>query len=385
MRRFLLWCALAVSLPWAGHAREAPGLSTAQAAAVDDAVTAEMTRQRTVGVAVGVVRDGEIVYLHGYGWADKAAKAPVTTRTMFRWASISKTLTAVAAMQLTERHALDLDADVRGLVSEFPDKGAAITARSLLCHQSGIPHYSNGKIVVTRATYTAPHPFDDPMTALDRFKESPLLFAPGDRFSYSTYGFMLLGAVVQRAGGQPFAEQVRERIAKPLGLDTLQPDYQWKAIPDRATGYVLKDGGVVPSTDTDVAWKLPGGGYLSDVEDLAKWARALVGRRLLTASGYEVMWLPQHDAHGRLTDYGLGFGVQVQSTGRLKIWHDGLQEKAACRMVLYPGQGSAVVVMTNSEFAQPGKISTAVYTALDRPKTIPSPKPGDDDFSHPEG
>ena len=363
MQKLLLGFFLSAVVPWSAFGQAAHALSATQAATVDAAVTAEMARQRDVGAAVGILQGDEVVYLRGYGYADAGKRTPVTTRTMFRWASISKTLTAVAAMQLAERHQLDLDADVRGYVPEFPDKGVTITARSLLCHQSGIPHYANGKIIVTHAKYTVPHPFEEVVTALDRFKESPLLFPPGDRFSYSTYGFLLLGAVVQRAGRQPYAEQVRERIVKPLGLETLQPDYQWEAIPDRAAGYFLQGGEVVPSTDTDVSWKLPGGGYLSNVGDLALWAQALLRRRLLSADSYDALWKVQNDAHGKATAWGLGFEVQTQN-GNRKVSHNGRQEKASCRLVLYPDQHDAVVVMTNCDFADPGRLSTAVYKAL---------------------
>lgn len=364
MQRFLILFLLVAALaPRGVRGQAAPSLAPAKVAAVDAAVEAERVRQRVVGVAVGIVQDNEIVYLHGYGFANAEKKEPVTVHTMFRWASISKTLTAVAAMQLAQSKALDLDADVREYVPEFPDKGVKITARQLLCHQSGIPHYTNGKIIVTHVDYKAEHPFVNLVTALDRFKESPLLFTPGDRFSYSTYGFMLLGAVVQRAGKEPYPKQVRDRILQPLGMSSVMPDYQWENIPDRATGYVLEGNEVKPSTDTDVSWKLAGGGFISDIGGLARWAKGLLERRLLEPASYETMWEIQHDDNGRATNWGLGFEVQGSGPG-LKVSHNGLQEKASCRMVLYPGGRNAVVVMTNSYFADPGKFSTAIYKAL---------------------
>ncbi|NLE36868.1 MAG: beta-lactamase family protein, partial [Pirellulaceae bacterium] len=242
-------------------------LSPTHARAVDDAIRAEMERQQAVGAAVGVVRDGRVVYLKGYGHADREAGVPVTEQTLFRWASISKTLTAVAAMQLVERGLLDLDADVRSHVPEFPDKGVVITPRQLLCHQGGIVHYSNGRVIRTEREYDTPHPFEDVVTALDTFKESPLVAKPGERASYTTHGYILLSAVVERAGSETFADQVRRRIVEPLGLTTLRPDYQWESIDHRAVGYRTRRGRVVRSTDTDVSWKLGGGGYLSNIGD----------------------------------------------------------------------------------------------------------------------
>ena len=101
-------------------------------AAVDAAVTSEIVRQELVGVAIGIIEDGQVAYVAGYGFEDREEKIPVTTETMFRWASISKPLTAITAVQLSVSDRLDLDRDIRELLPEFPDKGSKITTRQLL-------------------------------------------------------------------------------------------------------------------------------------------------------------------------------------------------------------------------------------------------------------
>src|SRR5262245_7703595 len=108
-------------------------LSAEDAADVDEAVLGEMRKQHLVGVAVGLLHDGEIVYLKGYGLADREKRVPVDVETIFNWASNSKPLAAVAAMQLVEQGKLDLDADVRTYVPEFPAHETKITTRELLC------------------------------------------------------------------------------------------------------------------------------------------------------------------------------------------------------------------------------------------------------------
>ena len=220
---------------------------------VDKAMRNEMAGQELIGLAVGIIQDGQIAYLKGYGLANREQRLPVTRQTMFRWASISKSLTAVAAMQLWERGDLDLKREARWYVPEFPDKGTPIRVRHLLCHQSGIVHYTNGKVIRTKRDYPVAHPFENVIYALDTFKESPLVNKPGEKYSYSTRGYMLVSAVVERAGKQKFAHQVRDRIVKPLKLGTLQPDYQWGDIPHRAVGYRQRGGQVVVSTNTDVS------------------------------------------------------------------------------------------------------------------------------------
>ncbi|HJN89581.1 MAG TPA: serine hydrolase domain-containing protein, partial [Verrucomicrobiota bacterium] len=155
-----------------------PGLTAAAAPLakrVDEAMHDELARQELVGLAVGIIQDGKITHLNGYGWANREQRTPVTRRTMFRWASISKSLTAVTAMQLWERGELDLEREARRYVPEFPDKGAPIRVRHLLCHQGGIVHYTNGKVIRTKRDYPVVHPYENVIFALDDFKESPLV------------------------------------------------------------------------------------------------------------------------------------------------------------------------------------------------------------------
>jgi len=337
--------------------------------AIDGAVLAEMERQELVGVAVGVIRGGEIVYTAGYGFADRENEVPVDAAgTLFRWASISKPLTAIAAVQLARAGELDLDADVREYVPEFPEKeyegdAVTITTRQLLAHLGGVVHYRNGPVLRTERAYEVENPFESVILALDTFKESPLVCAPGEKHSYTTHGYILASAVVERSGEQKFAEQVRERIVEPLGMTTLRPDYQWEEIPGRAVGYRRSVVGVIRSTDTDVSWKLGGGGFISNVEDLARLAAGLIGDDLLDVEMKEMMWTGAVTSGGETTSYGLGFSVDEEN-GRLKVAHSGAQEKTRTRLVIYPDDGHGVVVMTNSEHGNPGAITTAVYRAI---------------------
>jgi CubicO group peptidase (beta-lactamase class C family) len=340
-------------------------LSPAQTAAVDSAVKTEMVRQRLVGAAVGVVQDGRIVYTQGYGWQDREKRIPASRNTMFRWASISKPVTAVAAMQLVDKGRLNLDADVRSYVPEFPDKGKPITVAQTLSHQSGLPFYTNGKVIPRDRKYDTPHPFADVVTAVDTFALSPLLFDPGTKYSYTTYGYILASAVVQRAGNEPFAQQVKERIAVPLGMTTFQPDYQWKDIANRAVGYRKHGDEIVPSSNTDVSWKLGGGGYISDIGDLARFAQGLLNHKLVSRAAERLMWTPRATSGGTKTDYGLGFDVRLDGAGRRTVSHGGSQEKTRSLMWLRPEERRAIVVFSNSEYADVSRLKDAVAAALD--------------------
>lgn len=335
-------------------------LSAAQIAKVDEAVKKEMEKQGLVGVAVGVLQQGEIVYLRGYGLADREKNTPVTTKSVFNWASNSKPLCAVAAMQLVEKGALDLDVDVRQYVPEFPKKEHVITMRQLLCHQSGIQHY--GRVIPTKREYTVKQPFFDPVLALDVFNQTPLSYKPGEKNVYSSYAYILASAVIQRAGKEPFNQQIIERIAKPLGMSSLQYDIDVVGTDDWTTGYTKEAGQVVRAKEEAHYWKHGAGGYKSNISDFAKWARALVNHRLVSPAIERKMWTRQKTSDGKPTTYGLGFAIDDQN--ELKVSHNGKQDEATTRLVIYPEKKHGIVVMTNCGFGDPAAISTAIYQAL---------------------
>ena len=349
---------------------------------MDEAARAEMVRQQIVGLAVGVIQEGRISYLKGYGWSDREKRISVSRKTMFRWASISKSLTALVAMQLWEKGQLKLDGDVRQYVPEFPDKAQRITPRQLLSHQGGIVHYSNGPVVVTLRQYDQPNPFESVLLAVDTFKESPLVNLPGQKYAYTTHGFILLSAAVERAGKQKFAHQVRDRIAKPLGMNTLQPDYQWIDIPNRTIGYRKRQNNIVVSSNTDVSWKLGGGGYISSIEDLAKLGEGLLNGKLIQPKTRELMWAPRTTTTGKQTSYGLGFRRWKYVNGALQsvsaeasvtesknqvlmqlVGHSGSQEKTKTLLVLEPQKRFGMVLMSNSEHTQIYSLAEALMKA----------------------
>jgi len=182
--------------------------------AVDRAVTVEMKRQKIVGAAIGVIRDGRVMYAQGYGFSNFRDRVPVRTTTVFNWASNSKPVVSVAALQLVESGHLDLDASIRTYMPDLPYSLQEITTRQLLCHQSGIPHYSNGKIVSTGESVPLMEQVD-PEESIKRFLNSPLLFEPGSKAEYSSYAYILLTSIVQAAGKNKIDKQLSKRSTVP--------------------------------------------------------------------------------------------------------------------------------------------------------------------------
>ena len=376
--RFILPLLIVASVYLIG-ASEAPRSSSPSQTTLSEQVIVELQgafgteveSQQLVGAAAAVIVDGTVALLLVEGLADRANETPVDPETtLFRWASISKPLTAVAALQLHQQDMLDLDADVRELVPEFPEKDSVITTRQLMGHLGGIVHYRNGSVIRTPDDPSLPHPHEDVVVALNTFKESPLVSPPGEDFAYTTHGYILLSAVVQRAGGRKFADQVDERIATPLGMSTLQPDYQWVEIPGRATGYRMNgDDDIVESRDTDVSWKLGGGGFVSSIADLAAFAAGLLKGSLLQSDIQALAWTSQKTSDGQTppnvqkTGYGLGFTVG-ERRGRRTISHSGAQEKTRTYMLLYPDEMFGVVVMTNCEWGKPRTIARVLADSI---------------------
>jgi len=334
------------------------------AARVDTITREDFARQNLVGLSLAIARAEGTVHVAHFGFEDRERGVSCSDATLYRLASISKPITAVVAMQLAREGKLDLSLDVHDYVPEFPAQLFPITARQLLCHQGGIVHYTNGPVVETPPRTDVAHPFEDAVDALTTFAASPLVCEPGTQYSYSTHGYMLLGAVLQRAAGERFEDLVSKRIADPLAMTTLRPDKQWIEIPHRTIGY-RKDtaGAIVPSIDSDVSWKLAGGGFICCVEDLARFGSGMLECRVVERTTREQMWTAQLTKSGAITEYGLGFRVDSYRGERL-IFHSGSQEKTRTRILFLPERDLVVVLMCNSEWADLQPLGQRLLDAL---------------------
>lgn len=337
-----------------------PGLSDRARDDLASLADREIESQSLIALSIAIARRGHIIHTQHWGFADREQRIPASDETMYRWASISKPVTAVAAMQLVESGRLDLEKNVRDYVNEWPEKPHPITTRQLLTHQGGIVHYLNGKVISSPKREDVEHPYADVVDALATFNLSPLVCEPGTKHSYSTHGYILASAVIQRAGGETFWHQVRDRISKPAGMTTFRPDYQWENISHRAVGYrrnprkADQASGVEPmirSTNTDVSWKLGGGGFISTVGDLSRFSIALLGDRLVTRTSRDMMWSPQETRDGKKTTYGLGFHIRTRR-GALEVSHSGAQEKTSTMLLIVPDDQLSIAIMTNTEGAR---------------------------------
>ncbi|MCW5943673.1 MAG: beta-lactamase family protein [Fimbriimonadaceae bacterium] len=335
-------------------------LTPAQVERIEGLVSAAMSGQGIPGASIAVVQEGRFVWTQGFGLADVENRVPATGNTVYRLASISKTITGVAAMILKEQGKLDLDAPVRTYVPGLPDHYATLTTRQVLGHIGGVRHYKLGETSSNR-------PYRDVLETLAQFAADPLVAPPGEKYEYSTFGFNVAGAVIQGAAGVPYEEFVKRAIFEQVGMRRIRPDDPFAIIPNRAQGYTLDAAGELRNSEqVNVTNKVPGGGFCSTAADLARFAAALLRGDLLKPESLEEMWTSQKTNDGNETGYGIGWGVQ-RGPEVFRVSHGGGQSRVATFLALWPGRKTAVAIMTNREGADLGGLANRIAKVVEDP------------------
>ncbi len=291
-----------------------------------------------LSVAVGV--DTSVVWAEGFGEADVAAGRPVTVATRFRIGSISIPLTAAAIGMLWEQGKLDLSADIRAYVPSFPEKDYLITVEQLAGHLAGIRHYRNGE-------FRSDEPYATVLDGLAVFEEDPLVFEPGTRYSFSTYGWSLLSAAVEHVSGQPFLEYMQRAVLDPLALTGTRPDRAGEADSLRTTFYEAIDGRLEVAPPVDNSYKWAGGGYLSTPTDLVRFALAHLHPGFLAERTIRRLWTGQHTRDGAETGYGIGWTVGKDFDEHDVVSHTGSSVGGRAILLVYPESRVVIAVAAN--------------------------------------
>ncbi len=333
------------------------GLKQSVIAAIEQAVKQTMAETHAPGVAVGIVKDGKVVYMQGFGVME-LGKQPVTPQSVFLWASVSKTVTAIAIMQLVEQGKIDLDAPLTKYLPYFrmaDERYKGITIRQLLSHMAGIydlPPEKQGDFYR--------NPADDE-EARERYVRSlsdmKLLAAPGQQWAYSTPGFMILADVVAKVSGQAYEIYVQEHILTPLGMK--HATFFLKEVPPNllVSPHVVDGAGnVIVSPVYPYSRPFAGGsGLLASVEDMTRYALAnlnrgeLDGVRILSAASYDQMWQPVAKTDipdPAASQYGLGWMIG-EHQGEQTVGHDGLIKQFNAFLTLVPDKKMGVVLVVN--------------------------------------
>lgn len=255
---------------------------------IDSIVIPAISKDHLPGLSITVTKNDKNIFQKAYGFSDYENNVPASLQSVYRIGSISKSMTAVIILKLVENGLLNLDDPIQKFCPSFPQKQAPITVRHLLCHQSGIRHYSNEHFM---EEYYSIKRYPTSSDAISIFKNDTLLSTPGSKYFYSSYGYVLLGCVIENITGLNYEEALRKYIINPAGMRQTALDFPENIIPYRVKSYEKnKDGSLRNARPVDLSNKFPAGGILSTSDDLARFGNALVNNKILQKSSLDLMW-----------------------------------------------------------------------------------------------
>jgi CubicO group peptidase (beta-lactamase class C family) len=300
-----------------------------------------MVAENIPGASFAVAIADDLVWSEGFGLADLEHRTPVTTLTRFRIGSVSKTMTATGLGILIERGQIDLDVPVQQYVPDFPTKRWPISTRQVGGHIAGVRHY-RGQEMRSSVHYPTVS------SGLTIFANDTLLFEPGTSYSYSSYGWNLVSAVMEGASGQDFLAFMRDEVWEPLGLRHTLADHNDSIIPDRTEFYEHgSDGAIVNAPYVDNSYKWAGGGFLSTPEDLVRFGAAHLRPGYLRAETLHQLMEPQSLRNGESTGYGIGWSTGTQDDGDTTKSHSGGSVGGTTLLLLIPAHQLVVAGVVN--------------------------------------
>lgn len=308
--------------------------------------------------AVLVAQDGKPVFAQAYGLADREHKTPNTLETRFRIGSMNKMFTAVATLQLVQAGKVRLDAPLGTYLTDYPNKDLAskVTIQQLLTHTGGTgdifgPEFAAHRLELrTVADYVS------------LYGKRGLEFEPGSRWQYSNYGFVLLGAVIERVSGESYYDYVQKHVYGPAGMTATGSEPEDRAVAGRSVGYTSEGGTLQPNTDTLPYRGMPAGGGYSTVQDLLRFANALRDDRLLDAHYTELLTTGKVDTPGG-GRYAFGFGDQTINGTRC-FGHNGGAPGMNGDLEICAGNRYVVAVLANRDPQAAQKISDFITNRL---------------------
>lgn len=335
---------------------------------VDAWLSLKIQYDRIPGLAVGIVYNGKLVYQKGFGYADVESKVSITPKTCFRIASISKTFTAVAVMQLVEQGKINLDDRVEKYLPWFKAQtkdfnSSNITIRQVLSHTGGVfrdgntPHWENDK-------------FPDLAGLKKSISNKSVVFENLTKFKYSNFGFALLGEVIKKASNLDYDEYVTKNIIKKLGMEQTASDFSKENNDWLAKGYSRpipnKEREVFPHAQTKAY--APATGFLSNVSDLAKYLAAMSLKRknadILIGKESKKEMAKEYWAIGEEDEsYGLGFEVYKIEKRKI-VGHSGGFAGFITQISLDVENDIGVITLTNTNDSSCGSINTGIFETI---------------------
>jgi CubicO group peptidase (beta-lactamase class C family) len=341
-------------------------------------VRAGLAEQNLPGLSVAVGVGGDIVWVEGFGFADLETRVPVTPDMRFRIGTASTALTSAAVGLLLQNGRLKLDDEIQTYVSEFPEKQWPVTLRQLMGHVAGVRNDGGdeGPLLSERCAR--------PVDALRIIGTQALLFEPGTRYHYSSYGWILVSAAVEASAQEPFLTFMRKEIFEPLGMDHTRADSLTEPIPDRVTSYFPRFAAnprYGPDVMREIDYSCYAGSsvFLSTPSDLVRFAIAINSGTLLQPATVRLLQTSQRLTSGQETGYGLGWDLETATvSGRPTrvVGHDGdsLGGMVASFMT-FPEHGIVVSVISNISYADTYGLAVNIAQAFAEQRTHGTTQP----------
>ena len=297
------------------------------------------------GIQVCVSKKNKVVWSGALGYADIINKVYVTDSTKFRINSISKSITSLALIKLVSEGKLNLDSPIQKYIPEFPQKSFPITTRQLAGHLAGFRDYDENNF----NDYIRTEHYDNSVQALKIFENDTLLFKPGTRFYYSTFGWNLIGAIIEKVSGKDYLTYMAENIWKPLGLENTCGDNIKSKISNRSKFYDVTG----EENDLgDLSYKYSGGGLLSTSEDLIKIGNEILYGSYIDTKLKKSLFQTQYTSDNKETGYGLGWYVGKDKNGHRIWYHSGDSFSGSSYLLIYPDDDIVVSFLANSQIGR---------------------------------
>lgn len=316
-------------------------------------LTNSIQENETVGIAAGFSINGKLNWQEAAGFSNLEEKIPFDIATKTRIASISKTMTAIAIMQLYEQGKLKLDEPIQTYLPDYPKKKEGeITIRQLLQHSSGLDGYKNNKEQENKTNYA------NLSEAVSIFKDRKLIAAPGKEFNYTTYGYVVLGCIIESVSGMSYESYMQTNIWDPAHMTNTGIEHLDTVIPNKSMIYHKKSAGKIKEAEqTNLSDRIPGGGLYSTVTDMLRFGDAVLDFTLIQESTFNMM-VENPSLKTHENSYGLGWYLYGENPNYGDVYgHTGTQTGASTFLVLLPEQKTTIVVLSNT--------SSAIQTVTD--------------------
>lgn len=306
------------------------------------------------GLAVAVSYNGVPVWKRGYGYADISSQKQVDPdASLFRIGSVSKTLTAVALGQLISSDKVSPDADVRSYVTYFPEKPYPISVAQVAGHIGGIRHYRQMEFLSNIA-------YPDVRSGMEIFMHDALIAEPGEKYSYSSYGWNLISAIIEETSETPFLDYMKQQVFLPANMHSTFAEVKSESYKGEVSYYLINDGVNQIAPEVDNSYKWAGGGFLSTATDLLKFSDAIMDEVYFDKETLELMTTPQTLNNGKKTNYGMGWAINEDKKGRPWIGHSGGSVGGTTMFLVYPQYNLTIVTLVNQSSAKMDQLAWKV-------------------------